>query len=77
VSALVRYPPIGKKKYIIDGKPRGRNELVAEAIVNETGIPRCRKKVSSHLQVLKPKVAEQPLRKKQTWLLPLCIMADR
>jgi transcriptional enhancer factor len=47
---------------MIDGTLRGRNELVAEFIENETGVERGRKQVSSHIQVLIPKVAEYPLR---------------
>ncbi|EOD47852.1 putative transcription factor protein [Neofusicoccum parvum UCRNP2] len=31
-SALVKYPPMGRRKQMHEGKPRGRNELIAYAI---------------------------------------------
>ncbi|CAI6339265.1 unnamed protein product [Periconia digitata] len=58
--ALIRYPPTGRKKYMRDGKPRGRNELVADSIDRETGEKCDRKHVSSHLQVLKKILVDCP-----------------
>lgn len=52
--ALVRHPPIGKKKFPRDGRNHGRNELIAESVKKETAWDDCgRKKISSHGQVLK------------------------
>jgi transcriptional enhancer factor len=51
--ALVKWPPMGRKKYMLDGALRGRNELIQDSIRRDTGIKRDRKQVSSHLQVLK------------------------
>ncbi|KAJ4292444.1 hypothetical protein N0V90_009106 [Kalmusia sp. IMI 367209] len=65
-SALVRWPPMGRRKQMLDGQLRGRNELVADSIQKDTGEPRTRKQVSSHIQVLKPMLAEQPQTKLQS-----------
>ncbi|RMZ73760.1 Regulatory abaA [Pyrenophora seminiperda CCB06] len=54
--ALVRWPPMGRKKHMLEGKLRGRNELIQNSISRDTGIRRDRKRVSSHLQVLKKKL---------------------
>ncbi|KAG9198286.1 hypothetical protein G6514_010307 [Epicoccum nigrum] len=58
--ALIRWPPMGRKKFMLDGALRGRNELIQDSIYQDTGIRRDRKQVSSHIQVLKPHVKEQP-----------------
>ncbi|KAF2737179.1 hypothetical protein EJ04DRAFT_561822 [Polyplosphaeria fusca] len=57
--ALVRWPPMGRRKQMLAGQLRGRNELVADAIERDTGEPRSRKQVSSHIQVLKNILAGQ------------------
>ncbi|KAL5119760.1 hypothetical protein ACEQ8H_002366 [Pleosporales sp. CAS-2024a] len=58
--ALVRWPPMGRKKFMLDGALRGRNELIQDSIRRDTGIIRDRKQVSSHLQVLKQHLHSQP-----------------
>ncbi|KAH9863588.1 hypothetical protein J1614_009520 [Plenodomus biglobosus] len=58
--ALVKWPPMGRKKYMLDSQLRGRNELIQDSIYRDTGIRRCRKQVSSHLQVLKQHLRDQP-----------------
>ncbi|CBX97559.1 hypothetical protein IAQ61_001227 [Plenodomus lingam] len=58
--ALVKWPPMGRKKYMLDSQLRGRNELIQYSIYRDTGIRRCRKQVSSHLQVLKQHLKDQP-----------------
>ncbi|KAJ4316215.1 hypothetical protein N0V94_005563 [Neodidymelliopsis sp. IMI 364377] len=57
--ALIRWPPMGRKKYMLDGALRGRNELIQDSIYRDTGIRRDRKQVSSHLQVLKQHLKDQ------------------
>ena len=59
-TALIRWPPMGRKKLMMDGALHGRNELIQHSIYKDTGISRSRKQVSSHIQVLKPHVKEQP-----------------
>ncbi|GAA5874322.1 hypothetical protein JCM3774_000940 [Rhodotorula dairenensis] len=51
--ALHLLPRLGRKKLLIDGKARGRNELISNYIYRTTGQERSRKQVSSHIQVLK------------------------
>jgi len=51
---------MGRKKFMLDGALRGRNELIQDSIYKDTGIRRCRKQVSSHLQVLKQHLRDQP-----------------
>ncbi|KAF3038211.1 hypothetical protein E8E11_004545 [Didymella keratinophila] len=58
--ALIRWPPMGRKKFMLDGALRGRNELIQDSIYKDTGIRRDRKQVSSHLQVLKQHLKDQP-----------------
>lgn len=45
---------------MLEGSLRGRNELIQDSIFRDTGIRRNRKKVSSHLQVLKQHLTDQP-----------------
>jgi transcriptional enhancer factor len=60
ITALVRWPPMGRKKFMLEGALRGRNELIQDSIRRDTGIVRDRKQVSSHLQVLKQHLHNQP-----------------
>ncbi|KAF2638358.1 hypothetical protein P280DRAFT_551481 [Massarina eburnea CBS 473.64] len=57
---LIRWPPMGRRQHMLDGKLRGRNELVAHSIEWDTQEPRTRKQVSSHLQVLRNYLIDCP-----------------
>lgn len=67
-TALCRHPPCGRKQSKApgeedneDAKPLGRNELIADYILRNTGEKRTRKQVSSHIQVLKPFVQNEKI----------------
>jgi hypothetical protein len=51
---------MGRKKYMLEGTQRGRNELIQDSIYKDTGIRRDRKQISSHLRVLKSKLRAVP-----------------
>jgi hypothetical protein len=67
-EALIYFPPVGRKKFPttadneLQGRNelRGRNELIAEKLLRWTGEFRTRKQVSSHIQVLKAMVKDDP-----------------
>jgi transcriptional enhancer factor len=58
--ALRRYPRRGRKKEHLNGKQSGGNEFITDYIYKHTGIWRDRKQVSSHIQVLKGFMADNP-----------------
>ncbi|GAA5929344.1 hypothetical protein JCM3775_002315 [Rhodotorula graminis] len=58
--ALRLLPRLGRKKLIIEGKAKGRNELIGDYILRTTGKERSRKQISSHLQCLKHQLSLDP-----------------
>jgi hypothetical protein len=68
--ALCRHPPCGRTQEIApneehreNAKPLGRNELISNYILRNTGYVRDRKQVSSHIQVIKPFVLKEAISK--------------
>ncbi|KAL9610268.1 MAG: hypothetical protein Q9167_005013 [Letrouitia subvulpina] len=53
-------PLLGKRKQQLNGKLCGRNELISDKIEAWTGVKRTRKQVSSHIQVLRGFLKDNP-----------------
>ncbi|KAL8735037.1 MAG: hypothetical protein Q9181_002975 [Wetmoreana brouardii] len=58
--ALRAVPPVGRKKKLIDGKLCGRNEEISMKIKLWTGVERKRKQISSHIQVERALMNDNP-----------------
>ncbi|KAK6528992.1 hypothetical protein TWF694_004216 [Orbilia ellipsospora] len=58
--ALELIPPMGRKRLTVFGKPSGRNELISKYIFMKTGKARTADQVSSHIQVLKRQLRDDP-----------------
>ncbi|KAF2276967.1 uncharacterized protein EI97DRAFT_304664 [Westerdykella ornata] len=58
--ALIRWPPSGRVQYVVDGEKQGRNQLISRSIFLKTGVMRWKKQISSHIQVLRPKLLDAP-----------------
>lgn len=60
LEAIRAVPPVGRKKKHMDGRLWGRNEEISKMIKLWTGVDRDRKQVSSHIQVLKGFMGDNP-----------------
>ncbi|KAK9470412.1 TEA/ATTS domain family-domain-containing protein [Dipodascopsis tothii] len=60
MEAIRKIPKVGRRKITVNGRPCGRNELISDFILRKTGKVRTRKQVSSHIQVLKHLLREDP-----------------
>ncbi|KAK9458773.1 TEA/ATTS domain family-domain-containing protein [Lipomyces oligophaga] len=60
MEAIRKIPKVGRRKITVNGRSCGRNELISDFIYRKTGRLRTRKQVSSHIQVLKHLLKDDP-----------------
>ena len=58
--ALVRWPPMGRKKVFYRDKKRGKNELIVQYIYEQSGEVFDRKVISSHIQTIRRFFLDRP-----------------